>query len=96
MSNKSLTLHLINKQLKIWYRELDEMNQNNHGDKMWRQIVQAKINKLERRRDTFLSGSKLKPVGRVVVSHSKVEQTQYTIQNEINKWLEKNDLIETM
>ena len=92
MSNKSLTLHLINKQLKVWERERAELN----NDRMWSEMVHAKIRKLEAKRDRFLNGSKLKPIGKVVLPYTNVEQTNYSIQNEINKWLERNETIETI
>jgi hypothetical protein len=92
MSKQSLSLHLINKQLKVWYREQSELK----GDKMWNELVKAKIRKLERRRDTALNGVKLKPIGKVSVAYTNYEQTNYSIQNEINKWLERNEVIETM
>lgn len=92
MANVSLTVHLLNKQLKVWYREQSELK----GDKIWNDLVNAKIRKLERRRDNFLSGTKLKPIGKVIVPYTNFEETKYTIQNEINKWLERNETIETM
>ena len=93
MSNKSLTLHLINKQLKVWERERAELN----NDRMWSEMVHAKIRKLEAKRDKFLYGVKLKPVvDKVVLPYTTAEQTNYSIQNEINKWLERNETIETM
>ena len=93
MSNKSLTLHLINKQLKVWERERDTMAT---GDRIWSEMVHAKIRKLEAKRDRFLYGTKLKPIKKVNVQYKTNEQSNYTIQNEINKWLERNETIETM
>jgi hypothetical protein len=92
MSNKSLTLHLINKQLKVWERECAELT----NDRVWSEMVHAKIRKLKAKRERFLNGDKLKPIGKVVLPYTNAEQTNYSIQNEINKWLERNETIETM
>ena len=42
--SKNLTLHLINKQLKVWEYEFETMAK---GDRVWTDMVTAKIRKLK-------------------------------------------------
>ena len=92
MSNH-LKMHLLNHQIKLWEKELPQVH---ISDRVWHSFVLARIRKLKAKKELFLSGRKLKRVEEINIPHTKTEETNYKIQNAIDKWYERNETIETM
>lgn len=91
--SKHLKLHLINHQIKVWEKELPQVHTS---DKVWHEFVKARIRKLKAKKELFLNGKKLKKIEVIDIPYTKSEETNYKIQNEIDKWYAKNETIETI
>ena len=91
--SKHLKLHLINHQIKVWKKVLPEVHPS---DKVWYAFVKARIKKLNTKKELFLNGKKPKKIEVIDIPYTNSEETNYKIQNEIDKWYAKNETIEIM